>query len=190
MTRGEAIQDRPNIETGTQILGAVFTGRAGVYVDFTESPTPYTLAIKQVDMVASSNGDESLENTLNGIVAVTNRFIPFNLSEYERVLKEQALMQGVSRLTPQHSVGLSNFIGRAGICQEHALFSSAILSIIQERKVATQLSQTLNGTIRVRSTSPYSTDTNRHLATYYQHHPTGKEYILELGQLAAIEVLQ
>lgn len=145
------------------ILGGVLLTRTGVVVDTAENSEAYEEALDSVDRYTNKNDELGELGILRAVYVSARERVPFiNNLQYGELLKKMAIARSADDdlLTQEHRVGLSEFIGSGGICQENALFQATLLTLLRERG-------DLSGAIKLESIRPDGAHPDRHIRTSY-----------------------
>ncbi len=130
-------RERHVIKSGTEILGGAFLSRAAIVVDVEENPGMYNTVLDAINgnvATLSRLGDEVPSHTiLRATDKMVGRFVRLHDEGYQRILKHEAELRGLTRVTQDDEIGLSRFISMAGICQQHSLLAATMLRLLQER---------------------------------------------------------
>ncbi len=139
MTELKPLEDRNRhiIESGTEVLGGKLLTRAAFVVDAEENPEIYGRILELIDErmagLERMGAQVGSYDRLKATFAAVSRVLPWNEPQYAATLKAEALSRGVERVTTDHEIGLSRFIGVAGMCHQHSLLSATMLRLMQER---------------------------------------------------------
>jgi hypothetical protein len=155
-----ATAERHIIKSNTDVLGGVLLTRTGIVVDLEENPEPYEYTYRTVDEEYVVEADTPAEDVAEAVVRSVRAAIPFDTYEYKKVIRNEAAARGVTRLTPDDRIGLSEFFFKGGLCHQQALLTATTLTLLQQRRG-------IEGKISVDSTMPNEHDPDRHVLVRY-----------------------
>jgi hypothetical protein len=158
------------IREGTEILGGVLLTRAGIVVDVEENPEPYQAILADIDRSLARSEAVSIHTILRTVKSTAKEQIPHQGDRYFETLRDEAALHDVQRLTPDHHIALSRFLGRGGICHQQSLLDATMLQLLQQRG-------DIEGTVNLESCLPSKVHPDRHTRVAYT--AGGHDYILD-----------
>jgi hypothetical protein len=122
------------IVPGEEVLGGVLLTRAAIAVDIDECPAPYEYAFRTADSEMTDRQRESALHIGSVVNDIVRGIVPFSKKLTVDILRTEAQSRGIDRLDQSHTIGLSGFIFKGGICHQQTLLVAAVLRLFQERR--------------------------------------------------------